>query len=339
VRNGLGLGALFRNCLRSRKIATGAAIVITFVFIAVFGPLIDRTNPSALSSAVLQPPSASHWLGTTSTGQDVLAQLIDGTRSSMVIGASAAAIATLLSVCVGVFSGYLGGAADGGLSLLTNVFLVLPSLPLLIVLSDYLPRGGSLGMTLLIAVTGWAWGARVLRAQTLSLRRRDFVLAAKAVGERPARMVFSEILPGLVPVIAAGFCGMFIFAILTETSLNFLGLGLSGGGWSWGTMLYWAESNSAFELGAWWWFVPPGVAVALLGMGLTLVNFGIDEFVNPRLRTQSALSRRARREREVVTPSGTHLSSVGAGVPKAPAAPGIGAPEDSPLPEAQEVTG
>jgi peptide/nickel transport system permease protein len=269
--------------LRSAKIVAGLAIVAIFVFVAVFGPMVERTNPSALTPAVLQPPSTAHWLGTTQTGQDVFAQLIDGTRTSVLVGFVSAAIATFLALLVGLAAGYLGGVVDEALSALANIFLVIPGLPLIIVLAGYLPNKGSLSVAVVIAVTGWAWGARVLRAQTLSIAKRDFVQAAKATGERPLRIIFSEILPNELAIVAASFLGTVIYAILAQASLAFLGLS-DVSQWSWGTILYWAENNQALLVGAWWWFIPPGLAIAFMGMGLTLVNFGIDEFVNPRLR-------------------------------------------------------
>lgn len=269
--------------LRSGKIIAGLVIVGIFVFVAIFGPMLERANPSALTPAVLQPPSGAHWLGTTQTGQDVFAQLIDGTRTSLLVGFVSGAIATFLSLLVGLSAGYLGGVVDETLSALANIFLVIPGLPLVIVLAGYLPNKGSLSVAVVIAVTGWAWGARVLRAQTLSIAKRDFVQAAKATGERPLRIIFSEILPNELAIVAASFLGTVIYAILAQASLAFLGLS-DVSQWSWGTMLYWAENNQALLVGAWWWFIPPGLAIAIMGMGLTLVNFGIDEFVNPRLR-------------------------------------------------------
>lgn len=269
--------------LRSRKIVVGFAMLGVFVFVAAFAPLLDGTSPSALSATVLQPPSAQHLLGTTQSGQDVLAQLLDGTRISLLVGFVSAAVATLLSLLVGLSAGYLGGMSDEALSGLTNVFLVIPGLPLVIVLAGYLPSKGSLAVAVVIAVTGWAWGARVLRAQTLSLRRRDFVEAARATGERPIRIVLAEILPNQLAIVAALFLGTVTYAVLTQAGLAFLGLA-DVSSWSWGTMLYWAQNNGALQSGAWWWFVPPGLAIALLGTSLALINFGIDEFVNPRLR-------------------------------------------------------
>lgn len=270
--------------LLSRRAIIGFTIIGVFVFLAIFGPLLSPYDPSVNSAATLQGPSGAHLLGTTELGQDVLSQLLTGTRSSIVTAVLAAAIATLLSVIVGVSSGYLAGVGGELLSSVSNVFLVIPALPLVIVLSGYLHGGGTLQVAIVIAVTGWAFGARVLRAQTLSLRRRDFVSAARAVGERPLRIIVREVLPQELPIVASGFLLTVIFAIITQASLAFLGL-VNISLWSWGTMLYWTQSAQAFTEGAWWWFVPPGLCIALLGMGLALVNFSIDEIVNPRLRT------------------------------------------------------
>jgi peptide/nickel transport system permease protein len=285
--------------LRSSKIVAGLVMVGVFVAAAVLGPLFDHTDPSALSPAQLQPPSGAHWLGTTQTGQDVFAQLLDGTGVSLLVGFLSAALATALSLMVGLAAGYLGGITDELLSLLSNVFLVIPALPLLIVLAGYLPDRGSLSIAIVIAVTGWAWGARVLRAQTLSIRKRDYVEAARATGESTLRILFAEILPNEVAIIASGFLFTVIFAILTEAGLAFLGLA-SVSTWSWGTMLYWAQNGEALQVGAWWWFVPPGLAIALVGTALSLINFGIDEFINPRLRAAGvatkAAAKRLRRE-------------------------------------------
>jgi peptide/nickel transport system permease protein len=282
-----------RRYLNLRATA-GLVTVGIFVFLAIFGPLLSPDDPTRNTAATLQPPSGAHLLGTTQLGQDVLSQLLTGTRSSIVTAVLAAAIATVLSVAVGVSSGYLAGAGGELLSAFTNVFLVVPALPLVIVLSGYLHGGRTIQVAIVISVTGWAFGARVLRAQTLSLRRRDFVIAARAVGERPRRIITREILPQVLPIAASGFLLTIIFAVVTQASLAFLGL-VDIGQWSWGTMLYWTESAQAFTEGAWWWFVPPGLCIALLGMGLALLNFSIDEFVNPRLRVARKAGRAANR--------------------------------------------
>ncbi|MET0735561.1 MAG: ABC transporter permease [Microbacterium sp.] len=283
--------------LRNRKAITGMVILAFFLLIAVIGPWIAPYDPSARSDDILQPPSFAHLFGTTHLGQDVFSQILVGTRGVMVVGLLAGAIATAIGVVVGVTAGYLGGVGDESLSLLANVFLVIPQLPLIIVIAGQLPSAGGITVALVIAVTGWAWGARVLRAQTLSLRRRDFVEAARANGERTWRILTAEILPNLTAIIAAGFVGTVGFAVLSLITLSFIGIGTTGD-WNWGTVLYWAQAQLALQRGAWWWFVPAGLCIALLGISLTLINFGIDEFVNPRLRS-TGLNARSLRKRGI----------------------------------------
>ncbi|MFD4958850.1 dipeptide/oligopeptide/nickel ABC transporter permease/ATP-binding protein [Microbacterium sp. NPDC058389] len=272
----------------------GVVLVLIFVVLAIIGPSIAPYDPSRVSYDYLQPPSAAHWFGTTQTGQDVYSQVLYGARISMVVGVVAAVIAVLLSVIVGVTAGLVGGLTDDLLSMLANIFLVIPSLPLTVILISYLPHSGSTGVTLVIAVTGWAWGARVLRSQALSLRGRDFVEAARATGDRTITIIFRDILPNQLAIIAASFLGTVTGAILAQAGIAFLGLA-DVTEYSWGTILYWAQTSNALLSGAWWWFVPAGLAIALLGTGLSLVNFGIDEFINPRLRLAGIGTRRARR--------------------------------------------
>jgi peptide/nickel transport system permease protein len=276
-----------RRMIRSLplKVKIGGGILGVFVLIAIIGPAIAPYDPSATTTQVVPlAPTLHHLLGTTQSGQDVLSQLLDGLRSTVVLGLLTGVIATVLAVSVGVTAGFLGGVADEILSLLTNVFLVLPALPLLIVLLGYLPASsGQLPTAIVLSALGWPWGARVIRAQTLTLRNRDYVAAARESGERTWRIVVFEILPNELSLIAASFVGTVLYAILTSVALAFIGVA-SFSGWSLGTMLYWAEGQSAIQVGAWWWYVPPGVAAALLGMSLVLLNFGLDELGNPRLR-------------------------------------------------------
>ena len=300
---------------RAPLTCAGLIVTLVFVVLAVIGPLIAPYDPSAVSDAATAPPSPPHWLGTTQNGQDILSQMLYGARASMLVGFGSAVVATVLSILVGVTAGYLGGTGDELLSLLANVFLVLPSLPLTIILAAYLPHSGSLGIILVISLTGWAWSARVLRAQTLSLRKRDFVEAARATGEKTSRIILKDILPNQVAVIAASFLGTVTAAILTQASLAFLGL-TDVTQWSWGTILYWAQADSALLIGAWWWFVPAGLAIALVGTALSMVNFGIDEFINPRLRQAgigTKKSQRLRRQRtrrlNTVAPQKTEKAS------------------------------
>jgi len=282
-----------RRLARPRgKSLAGLILLGVFVIIAIVGPYVAPYDPSATSGAILQPPSAAHLLGTTQTGQDVLSQLLVGCRVTLLIGVVAGLVATSLAVLIGVTAGYLGGIADEGLSAMSNIFLVLPALPLVIVLAGYLRGAGPLSVAVVISVTGWAFGARVLRAQTLSIRERDFIKAARLKGESVLRIVVLEILPNELGIVISALLLTTVFAILTAASLAFLGLG-SLSSWSWGTMLYWAQNAEAFTIGAWWWYVPPGICIALVGTALGLLNLAIDERLNPRLRYAQPARRRA----------------------------------------------
>jgi peptide/nickel transport system permease protein len=271
------------------KAKVGAILFGFFVLAGIIGPFVapydpGYQNPSpALSMAA---PSGAHLLGTTQSGQDVLSQLLVGIRLTLELALLVGVIATALSVLAGVTAAFLGGVWDELLLLLTNVFLVIPALPLLIVLLGYLPHTGQTATILVLAALGWPWGARVIRAQTLSIRNRDFIAAAGETGERTWRIIAFEIVPNEVSLIAANFVNTVLYAIGTSVALAFIGLtNLSS--WSLGTMLYWAESQQALPLGAWWYFVPPGLAIALMGTSLVLLNTGIDELGNPRLRDAS----------------------------------------------------
>jgi peptide/nickel transport system permease protein len=280
------------------KVAFGLGIVGFFVLVAILGPIVIQHDPNAFSSDILQPPSTAHWLGTTQTGQDVFAQVVDGTRVSVLLGLGAGFLATIISVIIGLTAGYFGGVVDDLLSLLINIFLVIPALPLAVVLAAYFPFRGPLPVAIIVTFTGWAWGARVLRSQTLSMRRREFVEAARASGETTPRIIFAEILPNEIAIIAAGLVGTVIYAILAQAGLEFLGLG-DVTIISWGAMFYWAQNNEALLLGAWWWFLAPGCCVALLGAGLAFINFGIDELANPRLRRERRTKKPAKTEKVV----------------------------------------
>jgi peptide/nickel transport system permease protein len=290
----------WRSVTSNRKVMLGL-IVVFFALLALFGPLFGPlfgllfvgSNGNAFGLDRSAAPSSAHPLGTTAYGQDVLAQVVAGARVSVALGFTTGVVATIIAVIVGLVSGYVGGWLDEVLSVLSNVFLVLPALPLAIVLASFLPYKGPLIIGFVLIITGWSWGARVLRAQTLSMRNREFVMAAKSTGEPTWRIVFYEIFPGVIAVVVAQLLGTIIYAILAEAGLEYLGLG-DLRGVSWGTMLYWAGNNDALALGYWWWFVPPGLCIALLGAALAFVNFGIDEIANPRLRTVKAEKRRTR---------------------------------------------
>lgn len=279
-----GVKAVWRALTTNGKVATGTAIVAFFFLVAVAGPLLLHGDPNAITHNYNLRPSAAHWLGTTNLGQDIFGQLIVGTQTSVLWGFASGVIVTVLSVTIGLVGGYFGGAIDELLSMLTNIFLVLPGLPLMIVLSSYVPSG-PLTITLVVAVTSWAWGARVLRAQTLSMRSREFVTSARSNGESTWRIIFYELFPNQISLVAANFVSTMIQVILAQAALEFLGLGDISQA-SWGSLLYWANSNGALLGGWWWWFVPPGLCIAVLGAGLSLINFGIDEIADPRLRSE-----------------------------------------------------
>jgi peptide/nickel transport system permease protein len=296
--------------LRSPKTIVGLSILGVFVALAIFGPLIAPYNPSASSTtALLAPPSASHLLGTTTEGQDVLSQLLVGARDTMLVGVLAALIGESLAIIVGITAGYLGGFVDEGLSTLTNIFLVIPVLPLEIVLSSYLSNAGWIAITLIISLTAWPFGARTLRAQTLSIRRRDYVAAARVAGDSTWRIVIYEILPNETAIIVTGFLFQILFAIIVQTGLAFLGIG-NIETQSWGSMLYFAQNADAFLSGAWWWYLPPGLCVALVGMALALTNLGIDEIINPKLRAGNQVIRGSRPKRFARFTLGAHKSRV-----------------------------
>ncbi len=284
-RAGAFFGGAWRFVSGNSKVAAGCGIIGFFVLVAIFGPLFIHGNPLRFTPAISLGPSAAHPLGTNQGGQDVFGQLVLGTRSSIFWALLAGMIVMVISVTVGLLSGYFGGFVDDALSLFTNIFLVIPSFPLAIVAVQYFNRS-ELTVALIVALTNWPWGARVLRAQTLSMRTREFVTAAQSSGERTWRIIFFEIFPNQLAIVAASFITTTIQVLLQVAGLEFLGFGDSSA-ISWGTMLYNAYNNSALLVGEWWWFAPPGICIALLGSGLALLNFGIDEFADPRLRLKS----------------------------------------------------
>lgn len=283
--------AMFSN----PKSTAGLIILGVFVLVAIFAPLIAPYDPTAQAlDQTLQPPSFQHLLGTTHIGEDVFSQIIYGTRGVLVVGFLATIMATVMAILVGVTAGYLRGWKSESLSALSNVFLVLPALPLMIIIASQFQDPPLVLIAAVLGLTGWAWGARVLRAQTMSLRNRDFVQAARANGEPLHRIILVEMLPNLMAIIASSFVGTMTAAVLGLTTLAFIGV-IPVSNLNWGTILFWAQQNSAFP-DYWWWYVPAGLCIALLGVALALINFGIDEYVNPRLRSAGERARAMRRK-------------------------------------------
>lgn len=267
------------------RTALGMAIAAGFAVMAIVGPFLVE-HPTAFVGRPLEPPSWEHWLGTTGQGQDVLAQTVVGARSTLAVGVLVGLLAVAVGAVVGAASAFLGGVTDAVLSLVINVSLVMPGLPLMVIIAAWLPPGPAT-MAAVLTLTGWPWHARVVRAQVLSIRKRDFVAAAVVTGESAWRIVVVEILPNLASLLGSSFIGATLYAVGAQVGLEFLGLGdLSAV--SWGTNLYWATNDSALLVGAWWTFVPTGLCVAVLGFGLTLLTFALDERANPRLAVSGA---------------------------------------------------
>jgi peptide/nickel transport system permease protein len=270
--------------LANPKSRFGFVLVGFMVVIGVIAPWISVSNPTDFNIlATHQAPSWHHLFGTTDQGSDIFSQVVLGTRRSLILGAAAAVLATTLAATLGIVAAYSGGFVDEVVNFLTNVFLVVPTIPLLIVISSYLKARGMTTMILVLGLTLWSFEARILRGQALSLRNRDFVQAAKVAGESTWRIVFGELMPNMISRIAAAFVLVFYIALLVDAGLEFLGLGDTSHV-SWGMVLYWAQTNSTVLQGEWWPFLFPGLALVLTVVGLVFLLAGIDEISNPRLR-------------------------------------------------------
>jgi peptide/nickel transport system permease protein len=254
--------------------------------------VIAPHDPQASLYAQNAGPSSSHLLGTTQVGQDVFSQLVYSTRQTLIVTLIVSAIATTMSMIIGVTAAYVGGVTDRVLTILTDVFLILPVLPLLIVLASYLSPGVT-SLVIVLCITSWAFQARQLRSQGLTVRSRDFLLAARARGERTAYIILVEIVPTMTSLLAASFLALAVFEVGFAASLQFLGLGNSSD-LMWGTMLYNAQQAAALESGNVWWVLAPGAAVALMGVGFALLNYAFDEIGNPALRPVRRRRRRGR---------------------------------------------
>jgi len=277
------LGAVGLALLRNRKALFGVAMLVLFASVALLAPVIAPYDPHALQFDPILGPSARHLLGTTSFGQDIFSQLVWSTRQSLVLALVAGLVATLISVIVGVSAAYLGGLSDHLLNLFTDVFLVIPTLPLMIVVAAYARGGGVAVLIAVIVITGWSYGARQLRSQALSLRNREFLEAARVRGERSAYIIVFEVLPNMTSLIVAIFLGAALYSVLAAAGLQFIGLG-DPNDLSWGTMLYWAQANGALLAGSPLWVLAPGICIALLGAAFALLNYAFDELSNPALR-------------------------------------------------------
>ncbi|MGH9019397.1 MAG: ABC transporter permease [Acidimicrobiales bacterium] len=280
---GHALVRAWRFLRRDKKALVGAIILFILGLISVFPSWFLPHDPSAEVYTPGAGLSLSHLLGTTAFGQDVFSQVIAGTRESVLIAMLVGVFTTVISVVIGLTAAYSGGFIDDGLSLMTDVVLVIPTFPLIIVITAYLKSASFWMLIFVLTFTGWSYGARQLRVQALSLRNRDYLLAARARGESGLYVVFVEMLPPMTSLIVANFLSSALYAVLASAGLQFVGLG-NINDQSWGTMLYWAQNNEALATGLPLWALAPGVAIAILGSGLALLNYAFDEVANPALR-------------------------------------------------------
>ena len=283
ARIGVALHRLY-GAVRSNRKATAGVILLAFVVVLAAVPgLIAHDPPRAEIYGRSLGPSSAHLFGTTVYGQDIFAQFIWGARETLIIAVVSGVLSTALSVTMGVAAAYLGGVADGGLNLITDTLLVIPSFPLLLIIASYLPNSGVIVLIAILVITGYSYGARQLRAQALSLRQRDYLEAARVRGERTAYIIAVEILPNMTPLIVASFLGTAVYNVLFSAGLQFIGFG-NPNSVSWGTMLYWAQNNEALAIGEYWWALMPGLGIAILGAAFALLNYAFDEIGNPALR-------------------------------------------------------
>jgi peptide/nickel transport system permease protein len=269
--------------LRNSKLRIGLGVVTFFVILALVGPRLTQYNPTDFVGPMGAPPSANYWLGTTTFGEDVFTQFVHGLASTFLVGIVGGGLGTLLGMLIGFAAGYRGGWLDEVLNILTNVVLTIPVLALLLVISAYMKVRGVFIESLFIGLTSWPWAARAIRAQTFSLRSRDFVDLARLSGMSQVKIVFTEIAPNMASYLFMTFILMFGGAILTAATLDFIGLGPTQG-ISLGVMMNMAVLWSALTLGMWWWFLPPGIGITAIVGGLYIMNVGLDEVFNPKLR-------------------------------------------------------
>lgn len=278
-----GRSGMLRVIFASKKGTAGLIILLVFFIIAAFAPLITPYNPYASDFDAWQAPSSKHLLGTTNLGEDIFSQIIYGTRLSFSIAIASSILATVIAIVIGIIAGYKGGFIDRVAMSMSNIFLVLPALPLMIVIAVYIQMKGAVPIITVIALTTWAWDARVFRSQTLSLKEREFIRSAIVIGDSDFRIIFKDLMPNMISLIVSGAVGTALYAVVAEASLEFIGLG-DPTAVTWGTMIFWAITSFAQAKEAWWWFIPPAVAIGLLGCGFALLNFAIDEITNPRLQ-------------------------------------------------------
>jgi len=280
---GHALARIGRAIRSNRKAATGTILLLIFVLVALFPGLIAHDSPTADAYHPRLGASSAHLFGTNAYGQDLFAQVVWGTRNVLIIAVVVGLATTGIAVLIGVAAAYLGGAWDGTLGVLTDVLLVIPLFPLLIIIAAYAHGGTTIVLIAAITLTSWSYTARQLRSQALTLRNRDFLEAARVRGERKLYVIVMEVIPTMTSLIVASFLTNALYAVLLASSLQFIGLG-DPNTVSWGTTLYWAENNAALQTGEPLWAIAPGACIALLGAAFALLNYAFDEIGNPALR-------------------------------------------------------
>jgi peptide/nickel transport system permease protein len=271
--------------LRSKKFVISVSILLLLAIVAILGPVVDSTDPLAQEMLPMRHPTLDpgNWFGTTYFGEDVFAQFANGLRASFFVGFLGGGLAAIIGMLVGFLAGYRGGWVDEILNMITNVFLVIPTLAVLLVITSYLQARGVMFEAIFIGGTSWPWAARAIRAQTFSLRSRDFIDLAKLSGRPGWKVIIFEIAPNMSSYLFLTYILLFGGAILIAASLDFIGLGPTGG-MSLGLMMFNAVTWAALQLGIWWWFVPPGVGIIAVVGALYVMNVGLDEIFNPKLR-------------------------------------------------------
>lgn len=281
------------NCMKflrqNLKFTIGVSIFVIVIFSCAAAPLLTSYDPVERIAGQHEHPSFQHILGTTQLGRDVFSQTLYGGRTSIVVGILAASITLVLAMVVGICAGYFGGVVDNIIATLINIVMVIPNVPLILVMASMLGKISPIYIGLIIGLTSWAWGARVIRSQTMSIRTREFVYASETLGETKFRRLFFEVMPNMMSILSSLFVGTVIYAIMAEATLEFLGFGdpLST---TWGVMLFNAQNSAALRVGAWWELLGPCLGLVMLGAGLTLINFSIDEISNPKLKVQKIMS-------------------------------------------------
>jgi peptide/nickel transport system permease protein len=269
--------------LRNNKLKVGLAVLLVFIVFTLIGPLLTDNSPFDYAGPPAQPPSSAYWFGTTTFGQDVFTQFVHGLRATFLVGVIGGGLGTFIGLWVGFIAGYRGGLVDEILNMLTNIVLVLPTLAVLLIIVAYLEVRGIFAESIFIGCTAWPWAARAIRAQTFSLRSRDFVDLARLSSMKPLKIVFTEIAPNMMSYLLLVFILQFGGAVLAAATLDFIGLGPTNA-ISLGLMMNNSVLWGALLLGMWWWFIPPGVAITAIVGALYIANVGLDEVFNPKLR-------------------------------------------------------